>query len=101
MGYDAEDYIYVDRERTRGLITALNAVADTLGTIRADEHASVMTAAVPGTGVSAACAAGSQTATTAVGSTTQDVRDLAARTDSGLATVVAQDQFSADQFPQV
>lgn len=100
MGYDAEEYIYVDRERTRELITAINSVADTLGTIRADEQVIAMTAAVPGTGVGAACVTGSQTATTALGAATEQVRTVAVRTDTGLAEVVAQDQFSASQFPQ-
>lgn len=96
----SEDFLYVDPDRVRGLITAVNGSADTLGTIRVDQQAAAVSTAVAGTGVGAACSTGAQSAATAIESTVQQVRKLATTTNSGLSTVIAMDQHNAGQFPQ-
>ncbi|MCP9624284.1 hypothetical protein FOH10_18960 [Nocardia otitidiscaviarum] len=95
-----EDFLYVDRERVRGLITAVNASADTLGTIDVDQQAAALMTAVAGTGVGTACSTGALSAAAAIESTLQKVRRMAAATDTGLSTVVAMDRHNADQMPQ-
>ncbi|NNH69000.1 hypothetical protein HLB23_03775 [Nocardia uniformis] len=105
MGYDAEDFIHVDPERTRGLVTTLNSAADTLAGIRADdqalESAITMSSLLPGTAVNSACLSGATTATNALQAATEQVRVLAVRTDNGLATVLAQEAETAGKFTQL
>ncbi|WP_282784419.1 MULTISPECIES: hypothetical protein [unclassified Nocardia] len=104
MGYDADDFIFVDPERVRGLVSAMNTAADALGAIRADDQtlssALTMSTLLPGTGINAACMAGSTHATTAMTATTEQVRVMAARTDNGLSAVLAQEAESASRFPK-
>ncbi|WP_306358304.1 MULTISPECIES: hypothetical protein [unclassified Nocardia] len=105
MGYDAEEFIYVDPELTRGLVTTLNSAADTLASIRADdqtlESAISMSPLLPGTAINAACLSGSTTATNAMQAATEQVRVLAVRTDNGLAAVLAQEAQTAGGFTRL
>ncbi|MFB7718087.1 hypothetical protein [Nocardia sp. NPDC056100] len=94
-----DEYLYVDRERVRALITTLNTSADTLGAVHVDQQVGAVSNAVAGTGVGAACSAGASSAATSVESCVQRVRTLGASTASGLATVEATDQHNAGQFP--
>ncbi|WP_306359979.1 hypothetical protein [Nocardia sp. CC227C] len=104
MSYDADEFIFVDPERVRGLVSAMNTAAETLGAIRADDQtlSSLLTMAplLPGTGINAACTAGSTRATTAMTATTEQVRVMAVRTGNGLAAVLAQEADSASRFPR-
>ncbi|MFE4714828.1 hypothetical protein ACFRAM_28750 [Paenibacillus sp. NPDC056722] len=94
------DDIYVDSERTRTLITTVNASADTLVTVRADEKVLSIAGIAAGTGVEAACVKGAQSATTALGATTEKVRVLALSTDTGLKALEEQDRLSATHITQ-
>ncbi|WP_330182228.1 hypothetical protein OHB26_00240 [Nocardia sp. NBC_01503] len=96
----SNDEIYVDPERTRSLITSINTSADTLTTIRADDKVLSIAGAVAGTGVEAACVSGGQSATTAIGSTTEKVRVIAVSTDTGLSEIETQDRTSAVKITQ-
>ncbi|SUA72748.1 Uncharacterised protein [Nocardia otitidiscaviarum] len=104
MSYDAEDFIFVDRERVRGLVSAMNTAADTLGGIRADDQTLSSTLTLnpllPGTGIDAACMTGSTNATIAMTATTEQVRVMAVRTGNGLSAVLAQDADSASRIPR-
>ncbi|MGW4241154.1 hypothetical protein [Nocardia sp. NPDC004722] len=92
--------IYVDPDRTRTLITTVRTSADTLATVRADEQVLSIAGKVPGTGVEAACVAGSQDATTALGATTEKIRVLAVSTDTGLTALETQDRLNGTHITQ-
>ncbi|WP_040805933.1 hypothetical protein [Nocardia concava] len=94
------DDIYVDSERTRSLITTMNTSADALNTVRADGQVQTVAGVLPGTKVEAACVTGSQNATTAIGATTEKVRTLAVRTDSGLKDLETQDRINGTHITQ-
>lgn len=95
----SDDFIYVDPDRVRELITGLNGDADSLSTIRVNDKADGIAGAVAGTSVGAACSAGAQSAAAAIEGTVTQVRKLASTTDAGLATVIATDQDNASQMP--
>ncbi|WP_330182743.1 hypothetical protein OHB26_03225 [Nocardia sp. NBC_01503] len=96
----SSDDIYVDPERTRGLITSINASADALTTVHPDDQVLTIAGAAPGTGIEAACVSGAQSATTAIGTTTEKVRVIAVSTDVGLTEIETQDRTSAVKITQ-
>ncbi|MBL1074563.1 hypothetical protein JK358_09150 [Nocardia sp. 2] len=96
----SDDFLYVDIDRVRGLITTLNTSADTLKTIDVDQQAAAVATAVDGTGVGAACSALAQSAATAIEAVVQGARTMATTTNTGLNTVIALDQHNAGQLPQ-
>lgn len=96
----SSDDIYVDPERTRGLITSINTNADTLATIHADDQVLAIAGAVPGTGIEAACVSGAHSASTAIDTTTEKVRVIAVSADVGLAEIETQDRTSAVKITQ-
>ncbi|WP_067564426.1 hypothetical protein [Nocardia acidivorans] len=95
-----DDFLYVDHERVAAMVTAMNASADTLGTIRADDKAQALATAVAGTQVGAAAVSGASSAATAIEAMVQQVRTMAMKTASGSASIAATDQHNANQFPQ-
>lgn len=98
MGND--EFLYVNHERVRGLITAMTGSADTLATIHTDQNAAAVATAVEGTGVGAACSAGALSSATAIEGTAGQVRTMATNTTTGLSTVTATDEYNAGQIPQ-
>ncbi|MQY31549.1 hypothetical protein [Nocardia aurantia] len=96
----SDDFLYVDPERVRGLITAIDAGADALGAIHVDQQAGALSTALPGTTVGTVCSAGALSAATAIEATGRGLRRLATATNAGLSAAVAADQDTASRLPQ-